>query len=653
MALINLKYQLNYGHLNGDVFRCDIFKIGAYDGDVIQLDGYCVHSYKKVSDILEPIRGASLDVNFLANAEQILEDLEVIQEFQFFIAFFRNDENIFAGWVLPDGIFQDYVNDRWNVVLKAVDGLGFLKNYEYIPQTNVTIGASTVTVTDVYPQEFNILYTILQRIGYGLPIATMDDINQGFDIVTGEPYGSISFANINNRIVNKEVFINKNENYFDCERILKDILQKYNFIIFQGFVGIELCWIVSRPAFQLSAGKSKGSVWKPISVTDNKITFTRASTFEQKYTVICSDAQSGEVPHDAIHCNQNQNITYKPAVQNFRFDQKWLGLKNQYYPELTDEYFDKVLFTDPLDEFVLSGIQVNSASPGGGADVVFRQDEFINLPADYQDLTFKFELTLNGAVSGSVPSVFNLEIQGSIEGSALAHYVVFNADSQLVWKPITATSGVLALSTQLSGTLVNRQVLYEVKVPFIAGLYRFKVNILRPFNSGVEVVNKIGAFWSKIFLGIGEYHDAKLLNFKSSYLNPPVVVINSNQNDDVFLNNLYRNSSGTLIPEGSWNRGDIAPVYDDLLELTSRERLDILQRPQMIFSGDVYGYFPYFTVVTYDRISGQFLPLQYSYNTLQNIIRLESSQAFSNVVNKTYDQKYYFEDEKNVLIKEL
>ena len=233
MTFIHLKYQLNYGNLSGDVFRCDIFKMGTGTGDPIQLDGYCIHSYKRITNVLDTIRGASLQINFLSNVEQILEDLEVIQEFQFFIIFYRNEKRIFNGWVLPEGIQQDYVKDEWNVTLNAVDGLGFLKNYEYQPEIKVILTNNTVPlVENVYPQEFNILYTILARTGYQLPIATFDDINQGFDPITGEPYGSIDFANINSRIINKEVFINKNGNYFDCEKILKDILQKYNFVIF-------------------------------------------------------------------------------------------------------------------------------------------------------------------------------------------------------------------------------------------------------------------------------------------------------------------------------------------------------------------------------------------------------------------------------------
>jgi hypothetical protein len=656
-VILNLKYQLNYGNISGDNFKCDIYKVGTYSGDPIVLDGYCVHSYKSVNNIFDPIRGASLNINFLADASGILEDLNVIQEFQFFVVFFRNEKPIFSGWVLPDGIFQDYVKDEWNVSLQAVDGLGFLKNYEYIPQVIATLPSSSPTVENVYPQEFNILYTILSRVGYNIPIATFDDINQGFDSTTGEPFGSIDFANINSRIVNKEVFINKNENYFDCETILKDILQKYNFTISQGLVNDELCWILARPAFQLNASNQKGSIWKPASVDGNKIIFSRAETFANNNNIVCSDYQSNTVTHNAIHCGANQNIIYNPAVQNFRFDQKWLGLRNQYFSELTDEFFNQLVFSNPIDQFVASGMQIASAAPGGGSVAVFVQDEFIDLPIDYEDLTFKFDISVTGVFTSDYPAVFNFTISGqrlNDSGGTTQYVLIYNSENQLTWVPFGGPS-VLGLETNLSGTLINKQVLLEVKPPFLQNLTNFKITFRRGFfnATAVQVVNKVGVFWSKLPLGIGEFHDSKLVNFRSSFLNEPVKVINSNQNDDVFLNNLYRNDAGNLIPQSSWNTKDSAPIYDDLLELTSRERLDMLQKPQMIFSGDIYGFIPYFTTVKYDRIDGLFLPLSYSYNTLTNIIKLECSQGFSSIVNKTYEQRYYFEDEKNVLIKEI
>jgi len=78
----------------------------------------------------------------------------------------------------------------------------------------------------------------------------------------------------------------------------------------------------------------------------------------------------------------------------------------------------------------------------------------------------------------------------------------------------------------------------------------------------------------------------------------------------------------------------------------------MLSKPQMIFSGDVYGYLPYFNKIIYDKIEGQFLITAYSFNSKTNITRLECSQAFIDFINQDYEQTFYFDDEKNVLIKE-
>ena len=648
--ILNLKYQLNYGNISGDNFKCDIYKVGTYSGEPIQLDGYCVHSYKSVSNLFDPIRGASLNINFLADASGILEDLNVIQEFQFFVVFFRNEKPIFSGWVLPDGIFQDYVKDEWNVSLQAVDGLGFLKNYEYIPQVIATLPSSSPTVENVYPQEFNILYTILSRVGYNIPIATFDDINQGFDSTTGEPFGSIDFANINSRIVNKEVFINKNENYFDCETILKDILQKYNFTISQGLVNDDLCWILARPAFQLNASNQKGSIWKPASVDGNKIIFSRAETFANNNNIVCSDYQSNTVTHNAIHCGANQNIIYNPAVQNFRFDQKWLGLRNQGYVSLDATNYTKI-GTEPLDQFTSDGLSIEV---GGVINEVFRQTNPLIVNLENVEIVIKYTYTLNTSETGNFRDLTHIRVKAIDLNTSDVYYLNRDSENVFEWESSPET---LRFRNSFDAPLINAIGVIELRLPAISNVELY-IDVWR-FASGLATtnifmtLNKIEVFYSLIELGLGEFHDSKLVNFRSSFLNEPVKVINSNQNDDVFLNNLYRNDAGNLIPQSSWNTKDSAPNYDDLLELTSRERLDMLQKPQMIFSGDIYGFIPYFTTVKYDRIDGLFLPLSYSYNTLTNIIKLECSQGFSSIVNKTYEQRYYFEDEKNVLIKEI
>jgi hypothetical protein len=649
--ILNLKYQLNYGNISGDTFKCDIYKVGTYDGEPIVLDGYCVLSYKNVTSVFEPIRGASLGINFLADASGILEDLNLIQEFQFFVVLFRNEKPIFTGWVLPDGIFQDYVKDEWNVSLQAVDGLGFLKNYEYVPQISVILEDSVPFVSDVYPQEFNILYTILARTGYQLPIATFDDINQGFNPSDGEPFGSVDFANINSRIVNKEVFINKNENYFDCETILKDILQKYNFTISQGLVNDELCWIVSRPAFQLNASNQKGSIWKPTSIDGNKIIFERTDTFPNNNNIVCSDSQASTVAHNAIHCNANQNIIYNPAIQNFRFDQKWLGLKN-FGVTMTDDDYD--VTTEGM--FVDDGIRsdLTGGTPALSAEqttlIVYEKGFSTNLKIE---INTKFIVT---AVSGTeykgARIWYAIRTVNINDGTVL--YLKLNDNNVSEWTNTFTRLQCADVMLESVGDFFNTTV-FETpdinNVEIYVDIYestRFSGLIsYQAITTGIKI------FYDATFLGIGEWHDSKLVNFKSSFLNEPVKVINANQNDDVFLNNLYRNDGGNLIPQSSWNTKDTAPIYDDLLELTSRERLDMLQLPQMVFSGDIYGYIPYFTTIKYDRIDGLFLPLQYSYNTLTNVSKIEASQAFSSIVNKTYEQTYYFEDEKNVLIKEI
>ena len=644
---INLKYELNYGNISGDQYKCQFFKVGAYNGEVIELDGYCIHEYKSVQSIFEPIRGSSLTINFIANLEQSFDDLTIVEEFKFIVLFYKNDVNIFTGWLLPEGIQQSYVNESWEVSLKAVDGLGFLKNYEYQPKTNVILpNNSLVTVNNVYPQEFGILYTILNRLTYTLPIATFDEINQGFSLSTGVPVNYFDFANINKRIINKEVFLNKNGNYLDCETILKDILQKYNFIIFQGNVNGQLAWIITRPFFQLTASNQKGSLFRPSSVIDNKIIFERFETFNNQSDTIFSNY---DTDNGLIHCNQNQIINYNAAIQNFRFDQKWLGLKN-YGVSLTDSNYD----VTSRGFFVSEGIR--SDIKGADLEPAATQTTVISYNKDFQtniiiEINTLFRVTLTDQTLTTTAWMnYRVKAVNTINSEVL--YLRINSEGQSEWggnsfiiktgQANLTGSGSVFVNTKIEAPELNN---FNIFVD----IYEYDFIDLRPVEA---ITTDIKIFFRPISLGIGEYHDTKSTNQRSSFLSEPVKVINSNQNDDVYLNNLYEVVAGDLEPQDFWQYRNTSPTYQNLLELTARERLRMLSKPQMIFSGDVYGYLPYFNKIIYDKIEGQFLITAYSFNSKTNITRLECSQAFIDSINQDYEQTFYFDDEKNVLIKE-
>jgi hypothetical protein len=164
------------------------------------------------------------------------------------------------------------------------------------------------------------------------------------------------------------------------------------------------------------------------------------------------------------------------------------------------------------------------------------------------------------------------------------------------------------------------------------------------------IYTRINVFFDNALLGNGVFHDARRNQFRSTFLKDPVKVINSNDTNDLFLNNLYRVVGDSLDPMTSFKSVNSTAV-SDLLELTSKERVLSLQKPQKIFRGDVYGFVPYFCLLQYSGLDGLFLIREYNFNTNDNIVSIEAQQIFDDTILIDYEKTYIFENEVNVLIK--
>jgi len=639
MQNYNLKYRLNYGNSFGDDFECFILKRGMVEGEPIQLSGYCDLRYKAVSNPFEPIRGASLVIRIDATIDNPLDDLSIISEFEYFAEFYRNGEHLFSGWINPDGVFQDWVRDAWQVSLTAVDGLGFLKNYEF-------------EADGLKPQEFNYLYAILKRLNYAIPIATFDDINLNFN-AQGVPTNR-DFTNSDRRVINEGVFENRNERNLDCETVLKDILLKYNFTIQQATVNGDLVWMVSRVPLLNASGNRKGQVWGFTKITNAQPNWNVLNTFDDVNVTIKTHAETIEA--DAFHVNENQRISFNPALQNFRYEMRWKGLINQWLGELSDKF----TITGSLTEFTPEG-WISTIRNAEGASFIPAATSINNLFVDVQNpvnLIIEIRGILKLFMSVSVvqrTSRYRIRI-GFQELNGDFLYLKLIDKNRTEWVDSVQSARVFEITADNSEPEYAEEFFTSIETPPVTrGTLQFILE--KPsVSSGLggaaaqAITKSVEVFYSDPFLGLGEYHDTQRVNFASSFLQEPQKVINSNHNEGFFINNLYRRDGINLLPQNQW-KSSSSPTYQDLLELTARERVNLLQRPQMVFRGDIFGYIPYWCLVNYTGINGNFVPIDYRYNTKDNVITLESHQIFEGVVNQDYEKSYIFDDERNVLIK--
>lgn len=638
MANYGLRYLIEYTDLQNNEYKCELLLKG-YQGEPTSIEGNVILNHKAVDSVFTAIRSTSLKINIYASIEQPLDDFNVIEEFSFQCKFYRNDLQIFLGWINPDGIFQDYVQNVWQVSLTAVDGLGSLKNLEFTPRV---LGGNPVA-----PQEGMYLFAILVRLNYLLNFAFYDDLNVQFT-VNNPNYNQ--FFTLSQRVINENVFRNKNGRFLSCEVVLNDILSKYNLSIVQQNINGQLVWLIARSPFMLFGGARKGIVYNLTSIDTTATPYTLVGLtpygfFNKPTTTIYSDGQtSDDLP---IHCNSNQQFTFEPALQNFRFTQDWLGLVNQNRP--APEFWT---VTD-RGEFVDNGIRVDIT--GGFIQIAAEQiaGTFYGQEEDAIPIIEFDIVTRNNGTIITNPSNRSVNLQRilafSTEGEPDIWLNINDGNRVLSWgdsidnvygEPIYVANGTEWRQTiRFECPPLNNRV---IRIFLMESTRTFPAN-----NEDWEIVyERINVFFQNDSYGNGVFHDAKRLQFRSTFLKEPVKVINSNDTSGLFLNNLLGSLGAPMNQFFATN----TPIFEDLLELTAKERLRLLQKPQRIFRGDVYGFVPYFTLLNYSGFEGLFLIREYIFNTAENIVTIEAQQIHNDEISIDYEKTFIFENETNVLI---
>ena len=84
-------------------------------GDSIEINGNVILDYARVDQPLEAIRGNGLRIDLEATIDLDFSDLYSEEERTFNVTYIRNGQTIFVGYLLPDGLFQSFVDERWIV----------------------------------------------------------------------------------------------------------------------------------------------------------------------------------------------------------------------------------------------------------------------------------------------------------------------------------------------------------------------------------------------------------------------------------------------------------------------------------------------------------------------------------------------------------
>ena len=162
-----VKYWLTYKGIEGDSYLLEILD-SDFEGQKTEIHGYVAHNYASRKDLMQSIISSSLDITLEADEDLTLQDLYTEEESKFKIRLKRNDQTIFYGILKPDGIWEDFVSNRWEISMDAMDGLSIIKELSFVKDDG-TFYIGKITQFDAVKQ-------CLKRIGYELPVNISADL---------------------------------------------------------------------------------------------------------------------------------------------------------------------------------------------------------------------------------------------------------------------------------------------------------------------------------------------------------------------------------------------------------------------------------------------------------------------------------------------
>jgi len=627
----NLKYWLEFTNQNAISHRLEILQLG-FEGASTQIYGNYVHQYTKKKDIHETVVPSNLSIDLEANTTLTLNDLYSEEEQTFLVKAYRNSQLIFIGFIKPDGIYEDWVSDRWMLSIDCYDGLNILKDLSFVKNDGMFFKNNM--------SELNAIYYSLIRTKLDLPINVCIDVfnsEYSFDIY----HSVLEQVYINTERYHQDV---EKEKIMDCNEVVSSILSTYNASIIQ----MNGEWFIYRPI-----DVKNGMTFKRYvnGIFDNEIYFEVGKTLGSHI--------NGLENFDAIHCNANQRKTISPSCQAFRVNYKYGTVASlTINPDLK--------LGDRLN---IDGWVVNN--PDGK---VYRNTNGygINSSIILSDSTYFNNRTLllknNSGASASEGDLLDLEIKFSNIGYAGRntsyiglHYEIYTDNYQFCLKRGT-NQAYWKLKTLLNDTedyykfiqyngkygYGKGEAILNLSLPSFPENTNIFISIFRDVTYSSDYSNEYRLIINSIKIipksnqsYKGEYHDSQFKKRKSTKSNKDLVVYNGDTLSEIYYGTLLNAENNAL--EAKWYRFGFTEERE-LLSICAEDRLRSAPRPMIEFEGDIMGYIPFLSFVSINNIAGNFQPIEYTYNANSDTIKLVNRE-FSNTpldnttfsVEKSYD----------------
>ncbi|WP_185269269.1 hypothetical protein [Chryseobacterium indologenes] len=609
-----LKYFFENETKSGDVFKCEILERG-YLGPPVNVNGSCDFKYQDKSDHFQPIVTSSLNLKLIASEELSLQDLYAEDERHFRVTLKRNDEIIFIGFLKPDGIWEDFVYDRWELTIDAFDGLSTLKSMSFSNDNGIPFSGKY--------RAFDIIRNCIKKTGLDLPInvncAVMYDASPG------------SFNTFETIYMSTERYFQSGSDPMDSESVLSSILRLFNATLIQF--------------------KGEWYIYRSIDLDDKGTTFNQYidGLYVKTFSIHPSVAIGSHINNfQLFHCSSNQKKSISASVQAYRVTYQY-GNANAVYsngelqlsgsgldiPGWTVNNFDGNVQRLDGGKGLTSKVYTGSGDPrlitlnqsidiNGGA-MIKLIISFANENVNSVGLTFA--LGVNGKYfdinsqqwlnTGHINFVANYFYEGQYPGGAK------------ICRGRGAATYELVVQAPESGTLDVS--IYRDKHPVGAGDFKIYSVTVMPNDSGNIKGRDYTAWRTKKV---------------STVTKPNETVYNGDSLSDLFNGTIYKVDADT--PTSKWFRLSDPPGigFKELLEINVEDNLRVAPRPMIIFEGDVFGYIPFLSLIEIDGFgTKRFQPTSYSFDTSSGILRLTSREISTAYLK--YKDEYDFSVKDN------
>jgi len=603
-------YEIEYFDLEGVRHTCSIAEYTT-DSIPITINGYVTYNLSEVDDVDESIRGSGLTLSLEASTTRTFSDLTNKPDKYWKVTYTRDGATFFIGWLITDGIYEDFVADKWIIDLDVTDGLSYLTDLSYVDSDGLQFSGKQT--------QLEIISNCLNRIGLD------QNINTNIDIYyTGL---STSLDVLDNVNYNVDRFIKDDEEtIMSCEEVLRDILEPYNaqIVSWNGewwIYKLNQLYADDTPTF--FRYDYLGVALSPTTTTED-FGFDLGSQIDSYY------------PH---HANANQVISYKKSIGAYRISYKY-GVVQSLLANILLENVSGTIADWTINSY--TNLTLNASDYGvdiltiaDGSEVKNMTSDVISLSAgDLISYTYKYKVTENDKAGASPdPGIVNYKI---ILTDGVSTYYWNITDWATFDVMLTENIGILdsisTISFSLTALPIAGDVTFEIHTSTkdVSATSSSKIHVQEISLTAQQVGNEANLK--------GEFHTFQREDNPSNNVKDTKKVNVGDNPSDIYYGTIYKADATT--PTETWFRKGVTEAKP-ILELMGEETMMLSQNTAREFTGDVYGIIEPLSIITINNITGLFTPLSLDYDSKRNITNIKLREVFNTTLTDlSYEVTY-------------